>query len=305
MKKLLLLNLLSLLVAFSLSSCRQQAAGPAAPAPQRLEVVATISPLADWARQIAGPYAKVSCLLPPGASPHTFEPTPQQAELVAKCDVFVMVGLHLEEWASRFSSSLVNSKASTIRLGDELVKRHPELAERTRQNPHVWLNLQYAGEMCQILAQALGEKDPAHAAYYQSQAQAYQAKLQALDQRLQQEFAPVKGASVIAFHKAFDYFYGPYGIQEAGVVELQPGVEPSAGHLSQLAQLAAKQHVRCIIAEPELSDQAAKVLAESTKARVIHLDPLGNPDESGSKGYLELMAQNATVLLEALKQDEH
>src|SRR5512140_192915 len=66
-----------------------------------VRVVATIFPIADLVRQIGGDAVEVLTLLPPGASPHTFEPTPAQMREVAQARVFVRVGAGLDAWTEK------------------------------------------------------------------------------------------------------------------------------------------------------------------------------------------------------------
>ena len=68
---------------------------------ERLKVIASITPLADLSRQVGGDKVEVKLLLPPGASPHTYEPTPKAMKNVSNARVFVKIGLGLEFWAEK------------------------------------------------------------------------------------------------------------------------------------------------------------------------------------------------------------
>ena len=71
------------------------------PAPAKISVAASILPLADFCQHIGGDLVTVTVLVPPGASPHTFEPTPTAVAKAAAAQVFVYVGAGLDPWAER------------------------------------------------------------------------------------------------------------------------------------------------------------------------------------------------------------
>src|SRR5512145_3554851 len=67
---------------------------------ERVKVAATIFPLYDIVRQVAGPVADVVLILPPGASPHTFEPTPAGVRALAGAGALFVVGHGLDAWVA-------------------------------------------------------------------------------------------------------------------------------------------------------------------------------------------------------------
>src|SRR5512139_561685 len=111
-------------------------AGWPAAAVAAVRVVATIFPLADVVRQVGGDEVEVVTLLPPGASPHTFEPTPEQARQVATARVFVDVGAGLDGWAARLRAArteplIVVTATAGVTLLD---------GDHHGGDPHVWLD---------------------------------------------------------------------------------------------------------------------------------------------------------------------
>ena len=99
---------------------------PAAPrddaGPDAVRIATTTPPLADWARQVAGPDAVVTCILPPGSNAHTFEPSPREMRSVAEARVLLRVGLQLDEWGKSLADA--NRGIHTVALGDELRSRN-------------------------------------------------------------------------------------------------------------------------------------------------------------------------------------
>ncbi len=278
---------------------KQASVPPLEPEDPPLRVVVSIPPLADWVRELAGPEAEVTCLLPPGASPHTFEPTPQQVTDLSKADIFVMIGLGLEEWAGKLVEALSKSDVRIIKLGDALAADHPLRKSEFLANPHVWLGPDFASELVLRLSYGLENEDPLHINQYKEHREMYLKQLQVMKTQLTALLEPYRGAPVISFHNAFSYFYEQLGLKEAGLIEEHAGVEPAASHLAELVQQAKAAQVRVVIAEPQLSDQAAQVIAKETGAKVVKLDPLGGAGGERTS-YIELQLANGRALAEAL-----
>lgn len=92
-----------LCAAVLLAGCGAQ---PLPPENERIEVVATLFPQYDFARQIAGARADVTLLLPPGVESHAYEPTPADIIRINQADVFLYTGAYMEPWAQKLIEGL-------------------------------------------------------------------------------------------------------------------------------------------------------------------------------------------------------
>jgi zinc transport system substrate-binding protein len=128
---------LFLLLSLAFSACGQSA--PYVRSDGKLAVVASILPLADFARQVGGNRIDVVVLVPAGASPHTYEPTPAQLLAVARARVLVLNGVGLEFWAEKVISSAGNPdlKVVTVSEGVKIIAGDPD---EPGGNPHTWLS---------------------------------------------------------------------------------------------------------------------------------------------------------------------
>jgi len=84
----------------------------------RMQIVATIFPQYDFARQIVGDYADVSMLLKPGEEIHSYEPTPQDIKMIQNCDLFIYTGGENDVWVENILSSLGDEGPRSVRLLD-------------------------------------------------------------------------------------------------------------------------------------------------------------------------------------------
>ncbi len=279
------------------------AAGPAGArgAPRKpdppLAVAASILPLADFARHVGGDRVRVEVLVPPGASPHTYEPTPAQLALLSRARVLVLNGVGLEFWADKVVAAAHNPRLIVIRAAAGL----PILAgdrDAPGGNPHVWLSPLDAIHQVAAIRDGLARADPAGAEVYRANAERYIAQLEALDAEIRDTVATFRSRAFIAFHPAWVYFARDYGLTQAAVIEASPGREPSPAEIARIIRAAKAIGTRAIFAEPQSPTKAAQVIAEETGARVLLLDSLGRPPDYG---YLQTMRYDLSQMAKALR----
>jgi hydroxyethylthiazole kinase-like uncharacterized protein yjeF len=261
-------------------------------------VAASIAPLADFARQVGSDHVQVITLVPPGASPHTYELTPAQVEQTAKAHLLVLNGVGLEYWADKLIQSADNPNLIVVDTsqGIEILGRD---AGELGGNPHIWLDPQNAIIQVEQIRQALLQADPAYGGDYRANAERYIAELEALDQEIANEVATWSSRQFIAFHPAWAYFARRYGLKQAAVIERSPGREPSPAEVAQVVETARRIGAKAIFAEPQFSSRAAQTIAEESDAEVLFLDPLGASLDDPS--YLDLMHYNLAQMAKALQ----
>lgn len=273
-------------------------AGPVPEGGERLLVAASIAPLADFARQVGGDHVQVITLVPPGASPHTYELTPSQVEQVARARVLVLNGVGLEYWSDKLVQSADNPKLIVVDTSEGIAILEGD-ADEPGGNPHIWLDPENAIAQVAHIRDALIEADPAHTGDYRANAEKYVGELRALDQEIASEVATWQSREFIAFHPAWLYFARRYGLAQAAVIEESPGREPSPADVAAIIETAKRIGAKAIFAEPQFSPKVAQTIAEESGAHVLFLDPLGsNLDDPSS---LTLMRYNVTEMAKALR----
>jgi len=287
----------------------------------RLPVVASIVPLGDFCEQLGGTRVRVQVLIPPGASPHVFEPSPGTVRSALKAKVFVYVGAGLEPWAERLLKAhpspdrLVVEAVHGVHLiqnGSDFPEKavisgppeeglvHPHEPGHLKGNPHVWLDPVLVKELCQRVTEAFIKADPEHRPYYEARLSQYLKELDILHQEISQTVVGFRVREYVSFHSAFPYFARRYGLREAGVIALAPGREPSPKRLRDLIAAVKKSGVKAVFAEPQFSPRVAEVIAREVGVKVLLLDPLGGRPPYGTD-YLKLMRHNLKVMAEAMQ----
>ena len=293
MKRMMMVWLMSLAVAACAGG-----AGPSPTAGGRLLVAASIAPLADFARQVGGDHVQVITLVPPGASPHTYELTPSQVQQVARARLLVLNGVGLEYWADKLIEGADNPNLIVVDTSQGIEVLAGAAGEHGG-NPHLWLDPENAIVQVNHIRDALVQADPAHADDYRANAERYIGELRALDREIASEVATWSSRQFIAFHPAWVYFARRYGLVQAAVIEESPGREPSPANVARIVKTAKRIGAKAIFAEPQFSPKAAQVIAEESGAQVLFLDPLGSNLDNPS--YLSLMRYNVAQMAKALR----
>jgi len=297
--KLLALMVMVLLLPASLAT---GCSSPQKSAHGKMPVVVSILPLADLTARVGGDRIEISdILVPPGSSPHTFEPTPSQIRAVAQAKVLVLVGLHLEYWADKVIDASGNKQMVVVvsSKGISTIAGDAEGGGEGGVNPHVWLDPVNAVIMVQNIRDGLIQADPAGKAVYEARAAAYIKQLQQLDREVRQQVSHFREKKFIAFHPAWVYFAREYGLEQAAVVETTPGKEPSPAEIARIVQTAKALHAKAIFAEPQFSPKAAQAIAEESGAKVLFLDPLGS--SLRDPNYINLIRYNVAQMAKALQ----
>ena len=285
-------RLVAVLCAIAFASC----SGAAAPPPGRLRVIATTTLLASLASTVGAGRADVESLLPVGASPETYQPSPTDVARLHDAQVIIENGAGLEAW---FDATLRNVGATGARIvicsaGLPIVIG----------NPHLWLDPTYARIYVDRMRDAFVAADPGGAATYRANAAGLDRQLRALDASIRRATGalPPGHRAMIVFHNAWLYYNRRYGLQTLGVIEEFPGTEPSAAHLAQLVDLARANHLHTLFAEPEYSPKLLDAVARSagiTNVAVLYDDSVGT--SPATRDYLAMLRTDTQTIVAGLR----
>ena len=301
--------------------------GPFESGGEGIEIVTTVFPAYDFAREIAGERAKVTLLVPPGSEAHSFEPTPQDIIRVQNCDLLFCNGGESEAWLEEILSGL-ESGISALRMLDcvealaEEFKEgmqsageaheheaHEEHEEHEEHEPeydeHVWTSPVNAALICQALCRRLCEIDPAGAAIYEANCAAYVKALEDLDGAFRRVLDhSVRRTLIFADRFPVRYFVEEYGLDYfAAFPGCADDAEPSAKTVAFLIDRVREENVPAVFYIEFSNEKMANIICEDTGCKKLLFHSCHNVTArqlQNGVSYLELMRGNVESLKEAL-----
>lgn len=270
------------------------------PALAQVRVAATTPILADLVSAVGGDRVRVATVVPPGADPHTFEPTPALAKALSQTQLLFANGLGLEPFLPRLKA-LLPKGAKVVLLAEGrkgLIceeEAHPGEKEDHAHgpcDPHLWLDPTYALAYAETIAKELTRLDPAGQAQYRANLKRFQEEVKRRDQAFRA--CNLKGVKVVVQHDAFRYFARRYGLVVVGVLSHGGAQEVGSRTFLALVEKAKKEGVRLVLAEPQFQGRAIRTLAEAIGARVavLYTDTL----DTRVRSYLDLLDHNRKAL---------
>ncbi|MHA6491713.1 zinc ABC transporter substrate-binding protein ZnuA [Pseudomonas borbori] len=303
-----------------------------AAAQAEVRVLTSIKPLQLIAAAVQDGVGRPEVLLPPGASPHHYALRPSDVRSVRDADLLYWIGPDLESFLPRVLAGRDKPSVATQTLagmtlrhfGDSHDEAHQEHDEHNAEHEHqpattadehdhahrpgtldahLWLLPANAQVIAEKMAADLATADPANAARYQANVEAFNARLQALDQRLHSRLGKLKNAPYFVFHEAYDYFETAYGLKHAGVFSVASEVQPGARHVAAMRTRLQQAGPSCVFSEPPLRPRLAETLSTGLPVTLAELDAMGGQLAVDAKGYetlLSTLADNLAGCLEAL-----
>jgi zinc transport system substrate-binding protein len=260
---------------------------------EKINIVVSILPLAEFTEKIGGDKVQVSVMVPPGAAPHTYEPTPGQFIEVSKTKMYVKVGSAIDFEVVWFDKLRTTNRAMVIcdaSAGLELV--HDDDNDQKRYDPHVWLSVKNAKIMVKNIYTCLCAIDSMHTGYYAKNLELYLSQLDSLDSEIEQLLSAKSHQEFIVYHPAWTYFARDYHLEQIPV-EIE-GKQPTAKNIQQLIDYARINNIKCIFASPQFNRESADVIAREIGGRVVFIDPL-------EKNFTANMSAVAQAVSEALE----
>ncbi len=268
-------------------------------------VLATTTIVADLVREVAGDRAHVECLMSPGIDPHSYKATPQDADRLARADLVVATGLHLEGRLAELLGKLGGRKP-VVAVGDSLPREVLLPVGDDRFDPHIWFDAKLWSLCPPAVAEGLARIDPAHAGEYRTRAAACTARLESLDGRLRKRIAAIPAGRrvLVTAHDAFRYFGRAYGIEVVGVQGTSTESEAGLSDINRLVELVVSRGIPAVFVETSVSDRNVAAILEGAKARGhevaiggrLYSDSLGGPGSGGETLAAALEANVETIV---------
>lgn len=277
-------------------------------------LVASTTQIADFARQIAGDRMTVTSILAPGADPHTYQPTPDDVQIVLDADLCLENGLHLEgkSWMATLAKD-AGKPLVTVTRG--LAPLEIEADGQSIADPHAWFSIRNAALYVNNIVQALERFDPDRAEEYRARATLYLQQLRVLDAWIRQQVnrIPPERRVLVTTHDAFNYFCREYRFNpnndflSIAPVGWSTGSEVGAGMTperhKQVVESIRQAATPAIFVETTINPKQVREIARDTGVKIggeLYSDSMG-PAGSAGETYIGMMRENVLIIVLALK----
>jgi len=296
---------LALLTVFIISCAPQAATLPVddgANAP--INITVSILPQKYLVERVGGSHVKVNAMVVEGASPHTYEPKPEQMRELANSAAYFIIGVEYENtWLDRIQDANPDMQIVDMSEGIEripMVEHHHEGEEQEGDeeheesglDPHVWTSPRLVKLMANNILAALVKLDPDHQIDFEQNMQVLNADIDQLDESIKSTLEGSTDRSFIVFHPAWGYFAQDYNLRQIPI-EVE-GQEPSPQELVNIINEAKAEHSKVVFAQPGISTKTADTIAQEINGEVVLINPL-------EENWLENLQKVAEAFASALK----
>lgn len=281
-----------------------------------LSVLASTSFLADIAQNVAGDRIRVASLLPAGADPHSYAPTPSDVVKISESTVLILNGIGYEQF---MESVLENADGKRLLITaseglepHSMDEEHAEEVESDEEqsheagDPHMWLDPVLVITYVENIRDGLSQADPEGADTYKANADIYIAKLQELDSFIQEQVAsiPVERRLLVTNHEAMGYFAERYRFEVVDTIlpSFSSDASASAREVADAIEAIKSTSAPAIFLDEVENASLAEQISAETGVKVVqglHLESLTEDDSAGT--YIDMMKYNVSLIVQALR----
>lgn len=239
----------------------------------------SIEPVRYFAEALAGDRFRVVSLVPKGASPETYDPTPRQLAELSHSVAYLRVGyIGFEQtWMDRLADNAPHLRFFDLSEGVDLIYDEDHAAAHSPGaagvEPHIWSSAPNALRMADNLTNALIALDPGGDSLYRHRCDSLGRVIQRVDSLCRALLsAPGADRAFMIYHPALSYFARDYGLRQIPIEE--GGKEPSPARLQELIDLCREEAVHVVFVQPEFDRRNARLIADQTGTQIADINPL-------------------------------
>ncbi len=270
-----------------------------------LEVVASFSIIADFARAVGGERIHLTTLVGPDGDAHVYQPQPADAAAMAGADLVLVNGLAFEGFLARLAeASGSQARIATLSDGVEAIAMGDAHGHAAHGNgladPHAFQSVPNAKIYVKNVADAFCAADAEGCGTYRANAAAYEQRLDALDKEIRAAVAeiPPEKRAIITSHDAFGYFAHEYGIAFLAPEGVSTEAEASAADVARLIRQVRDSHAAALFVENVTDPRLIEQIGRETGLKVggtLYSDALSAPGGPAAS-YVEMMRHNIATI---------
>jgi len=286
-KNIIFITILSLLVivpGLSMAGCE----GADKKLPGSEVIAVTIVPQKTFVEKVCGSNFNIIAMVPPGASPATYEPQPKEMEQFASAAIYFTIGVPVEQ-ANILPFAKEVKDMRIIGLHEKVAQIYPSIeVSPGHTDPHIWLSPKRVQVLVEVIAEEIISLDPSKKQEYLDNSGSYIDELENLDMEIKEALNNLENKKFIVFHPAFAYLADDYGLQMYALEK--DGKEATPKQLAELIDLAKKENIKVIFYQSEISSRQAESFAEEIGGKAVKLEPLSPDYINNLKHMIQLIA---------------
>lgn len=245
------------------------------PTTNKLQVVATLYPLAFLSQEIGGEHVQITQLIPNNMEIHSWEPSASHISSAEKSDIILYNGAGLDHWVeTEILPALSNTKNRAVvdttnglpllsgdsHKHDEEANNSEEHHEHASYDPHTWVSLYMAKLQAEKIYTAFIQTDPDHESYYTERWLSLKERFEQLDGNYTEELSTKQKDTIFVSHEAFSYLAYRYGFEQHGVIGLSADEQPSPTAIAGIVDLMTEYETFVVYVDPVYSEEYAQTL---------------------------------------------
>lgn len=274
----------------------------------KINIVTTIFPYYDFAREVAGDKANIKLLLSPGSEPHSYDPSPSDIVAIENCDIFIYNGGESDEWVESVLSSLQNKNVKILCMFDyvELLnEKNPDHTIGDEEDEHIWTSIRNAEILINVIKDEISNIDKENSNYYLENSRKIINQLDEIDNNIKEICNSAQNKTLV-FGDRFPmiYFLNDYNLNfECAFPGCSSETEPSLKVVTHLIDFVRENEIAVVFYMDFSSGNIAKLISEDTHAKPLRMSSCHNVTKTefeNGETYYSLMKKNYSVLKEAL-----
>ncbi len=244
-------------------------------------IAVSILPQEYFVTKIAGDIFDINVLIPPGASPATYEPTPSQLVSLSKTDLYLKLGHTGFEMAWMEKLTSANKEMKVVDLSEEIDLIIEDVAHDHAHDhghhhggvdPHIWLSPKNVKFIAKNIHEALLTDYPEHREIFDSNLGVFLQELDSLDHYISETLSNLRSHGFFTYHPSLSYYARDYNLEQHPM-ELE-GKEPSSAHMKKLIDTGIEKDIKIIFLQMQFDQKNAEVLAKESGAEIVQINPL-------------------------------
>lgn len=267
-------TVIALLLVLGLISCTNQTPNQKS---NKQTITVSVLPQKYFVEKILGDKFNINVMIPPGASPVTYEPSPRQMKELSSSTTYFRIG-HIEfekAWMSRLQDLNPEMDIIDLSVNAELIEsehNHETGHHQHGVDPHIWTSPKEVKKLTELIYQYFVKQYPESKPEFDINYKAFNNEIDSLNSYLESQLQAYQGRKFLIFHPALSYIARDYGLQQI-TIEID-GKEPTPANIQKIIEVAKKEDIKVVFVQNQFSTHNAEVIANEIKGRVVQIDPL-------------------------------